>query len=245
MVAEADKYLRNTFNSPKLLRAWDQLYSPDSCPTPAELTQSYMEETPLRLLDTRDEYIAAYLEQLMAAESTIDICLCYIFARDPFVRYLLLDVLPFIVQQKSVRVRILIEQMVLEGEAIKMFFQGMQSMDTMTEGGRVDSSAANNNKSKKDADWLNSFRSKLPPNCPPFIKAEKAIHSSVGLIREVMKESSKYPHNPIHIKYWFARDKNSKYRIKSHVKCHVFDGNRARGMAVGGGSNFCAQVRFH
>jgi hypothetical protein len=198
------------------------------------MEQSYMDQTPLRLLDTRDEYITAYLERLMAAESTIDICLCYIFARDPFVRYLLLDVLPFIVQQKRVRVRILIEQMVLEGESIKMFFQRLQNV--VGEKSQLDSAAI---KTSKDANWLNSFRWKLPPNCPPFVKAEKAIYSSVGLIREVMKESSKCPHNPVHIKYWFVRDKKSKYRIKSHVKCHVFDGNDgARGMVIAGGSNF-------
>lgn len=233
MVAEADECLRQSLTN---LDDWDKMYSRETCPSPMDMEHEYMSEIPLRLLNERDEYIVAYLERVLAAESTIDICLCYIFARDPFVRYLLLDVLPFIAQQKNVRVRILIEQMVLEGETIKKCLERVEMEEHADSQSMVDRAQ----KSKKDADWVNSFRSKLPANCPPFCKAEQAIYSSVGLIREVLNDSStRLSKNPIQIKYWFVRDKKSKYRIKSHVKCHIFDGKiPGKGMVIAGGSNF-------
>lgn len=219
MVAEADACLRSHLKS---VDEWHRNYEPKFCPSPEDMKMNYIPDNAIMLLDNRKDYAKQYIQAVLDARETIDICLCYIFSRDPFVKYLLLDLLPYVTKHHNVRVRLLIEQMVVEGETIKNFLIEQKKSFT-TE--------------PKAARWESTFLNNLPPGSPQCINGKEFYRSSIELIDQVMQMNSGSS-NPIQIKYWFARDQNLKYRIKSHVKCHIFDGKKV----IAGGSNFAPRA---
>lgn len=219
MVAEADKCLRSHLTN---VSDWDNIYSPQLCPNPEKIKMDYIPNNSILLLDNRKEYAYKYIQSVLEAKETIDICLCYIFSRDPFVKYLLLDLLPHVAKHRNIRVRLLIEQMVVEGETIKNFL-----IEKKKEPGAV----------PKAARWESTFLNDLPPGSPPCINGKEFYRSSIELIDQIIQMNSETS-SPIQIKYWFARDQKLKYRIKSHVKCHIFDGQKV----IAGGSNFAPRA---
>jgi hypothetical protein len=75
---------------------WNHTYAPDGCPPPEQLEQLYIPSTPIRLLRNRDDFVATVTKFCLAAESTIEISTCYLFGHDPAQRYLLMDLLPYV-----------------------------------------------------------------------------------------------------------------------------------------------------
>jgi phosphatidylserine/phosphatidylglycerophosphate/cardiolipin synthase-like enzyme len=218
MVAEADACLRSQLT----ISEWHHCYSPQFCPGPEDMKVNYIPNNSILLLDNRKDYASQYIQAVLDARETIDICLCYIFSRDPFVKYLLLDLLPYVAKHRNVRVRLLIEQMVVEGETIKNFLiEKKKSLVT----------------EPKAARWEGSFLNNLPPGSPLCINGKEFYRSSIELIDQVMQMNAETT-NPLQIKYWFARDQRMKYRIKSHVKCHIFDSKKV----IAGGSNFAPRA---
>lgn len=63
---------------PNLHSEWADLYTPEKCPPP-DLMESLYVDSNVRLLDTRDNYIYAYVSAALQAKKSFDICACYIF----------------------------------------------------------------------------------------------------------------------------------------------------------------------
>jgi phosphatidylserine/phosphatidylglycerophosphate/cardiolipin synthase-like enzyme len=209
MVQEASNCLRN---QPNLGHFWSECYTPEKCPSPDEMSSLYLDST-VQLLDNLEDYIYSYVDCALKARHTIDISICYLFYIDPAARYILLDLIPF-VAARGVKVRILFESMTVESQTLRGAFQAVQSRPDGTFGGQFDYN--------------------LPKGSPPFQRGQNELRCASHLIREVLYIASSSPN--IDCRFWFARDERCKYRIKNHIKCHVFDG-KLNGRVIAGGSN--------
>jgi phosphatidylserine/phosphatidylglycerophosphate/cardiolipin synthase-like enzyme len=210
MVQEASNCLRN---QPNLGHIWSECYTPEKCPSPDEMSSLYLDSS-VHLLGNLEDYIYSYVDCALKSRHTIDISICYLFHIDPAARYILLDLIPF-VAARGVKVRILFESMTVESQTLRGAFQAVQSRpDCTCCGGQFDYN--------------------LPKGSPPFQRGQNELRCASHLIREVLDIASSSPN--IDCRFWFARDERCKYRIKNHIKCHVFDG-KYNGRVIAGGSN--------
>lgn len=210
MVEEASECLHN---QPNLVPNWRDVYCPEKCPTPDEMSALYLDSN-VRLLDGLENYIYCYVECALNAMHSLDISVCYLFHTDPVARYILLDLIPFVASQ-GVKVRILFESMTVESQALRGVFE-------------VVNSGLNHDLVQE------SFLYNLPPGSPPFLHAQKEFHCASQFVKEILDVASSSPN--IDCKFWFAKDKMCNYRIKNHTKCHIFDGSM-NAKVIAGGSN--------
>jgi len=202
MAREASACLRA---QPDITRMWNEAYSHDTCPLPDTMDCLYIDSL-IRLL-TNETYLDSYIQAALAATSTIDVSICYLFYTDPKAKYILLDLLPY-VAARGVKVRVLFELAIIESQCLQM---------------PLDTSGID-----RDAPLH------LPEGSPPYARGAKQFRSATELVREFFNLTSGMN---IEARYWFARDKACGYRIKNHGKCHIFDGNRKNGKVIAGGSN--------
>ena len=92
-----------------------------------------------------------------------------------------------------------------------------------------------------------AFVDHLPHNAPAVSKDTMELVNVMELFPKVLELAHSIPNGGYEIKWWCARDAQKLYRIKSHVKCVVFDGSRickgrTPGMALLGGSNLCPKA---
>mmetsp|Transcript_16779 Transcript_16779/g.27567 ORF Transcript_16779/g.27567 Transcript_16779/m.27567 type:complete len:696 (+) Transcript_16779:177-2264(+) len=202
MTREASACLRS---QPAITRIWNEAYSHEACPYPDTMDCLYIDSS-IRLL-TNDTYLHAYIEAALAATSTIDVSICYLFYSDPQSKYILLDLLPY-VAERGVKVRVLFELAILESQCLQMPLDGTS----------IDREAPLH----------------LPKGSPSYARGAKKFRSATELVREFFNLTSA---TNIEARYWFARDKTFGYRVKNHGKCHIFDGNSKNGKVIAGGSN--------
>jgi hypothetical protein len=100
MIVQATQVLHQTVDVPQ----WNQRYH---CTTSTSTSTTTLPVVPLpnhpntqiRLLRHRDDYAQAVVDMCLAATHSIQLTTCYLFGQDPFVRYLLLDLLPFCIRR--------------------------------------------------------------------------------------------------------------------------------------------------
>jgi len=163
----------------------------------------------------------------LAAEHTIQLSTCYLNAKDPAVRYIFLNLLPYCMETRGVSVQVLVDLMVVESMVVRSAFQDSTRPNTSsgstTHPGGVTST---------------SFLEHLPPGAPYFT-APPAASSSLDFLQQLTelaarsRDGKKKGH--FQIEFWCARDAHHRYRIKNHAKCVVFDQHAA----IIGGSNVC------
>ncbi|CAB9516249.1 Phospholipase D Transphosphatidylase [Seminavis robusta] len=179
------------------------------------LQETIHPDTRVRLLRHRDDYAQAAVETCLAATRSIILTTCYLFGSDPFVRYLLLDVLPYCVRHHGVTVRIMVDLMTMEAAMVQSAFA-------------VDDACHNNNGPTGDVTETSFFQrlggdapaaqNKTPANMVEFLQTLLALQSESYQVR-----------------WWCAKDANREYRIKNHSKGIIVDGQ----VAIMGGSNVC------
>lgn len=214
---------------------WNEMYSPDKCTGVHSLRKEmYIPNTSIKFFDGRHDYVSAYVNAALTAKETIDICLCFIYPNDPVQRYILLDLLPFVARNNGVTVRILMDLMTIESDVIKSAI----AVDS-----KMSAPASNKGKGKSDQEAM-KFVDHLPLSCPPFSDiARRTPENMLSLLNDLCRIQSSIPHDCLQIRWWCARDKKEKFRIKSHIKCHIFDG-KVKGTVITGGSNLTPILNF-
>lgn len=203
------------------------MYSPEKCAGLGN-DEMYLPSTSIRFLDGREDYIPAYINAALAARESIDICLCYVFQSDPVQRYILFDLLPFMARTRKVTVRILVDLMTIESAMIK-------SSIIAEDDGSDEARVAISREALK-------FLQFLPSGSPNFSDlSQKVPQNTLSFLNDLLKVISSIPNDRIQLRWWCARDKKEKFRIKSHIKCHIFDG-KAKGTVITGGSNMSPMV---
>jgi hypothetical protein len=87
----------------------------------------------IRLLRNRDEYAHTAVNMCLAATSNIQISTCYLDRFDPFVCYLLLDLLPHCAKQNpSLQIHVLVDWMTIESALVKSAFIRVDQPGTST-----------------------------------------------------------------------------------------------------------------
>jgi phosphatidylserine/phosphatidylglycerophosphate/cardiolipin synthase-like enzyme len=210
MIREASDCLRDNL---ELCRVWNtELYAPDSCPSLESMKGLYLDGN-VHLFSGLEDYLSEYIEAALRSKSTIDICTCYLFRTEVATRYILLDLLPYLAQHCGVKVRVLFEAMTLES----------QILHTAFDDGTLDKTSC----MEEHASFIES----LPDGSPPFDRAAKKYLGASDLVRDFMEIASHTAN--IEVRFWMARDKRMKYRVKNHTKCNIFDG----ATVIAGGSN--------
>ena len=82
----------------------------------------YLSQIPVRLLCSRDEYLATAVELALAAESSIQVNTCYLDSADTSTRYIMLDLLPHCIRKNGISVQVLVDLMTIEGAIVKSAF---------------------------------------------------------------------------------------------------------------------------
>jgi len=237
MIQEASDYVTVRMQQPGCIKgqAWDRLYRPELCPTPTSVDHLYIDDTSIRIIDGRDDFVKTIVSAALQAKHTVDIATCYIFPNDPVNRYILLDFLPYLAQTRNLSVRLLCDMMPIESFLVRS--------PIMT----------NVNPNKRHVDTKSrsgisafSFLDNLPYGAPPISdRARNTPASSIEFLRQVIDAASSTPNNKYQIQWWCARDSQDKYRVKNHAKCYVFDGGSdSDSMAIIGGSNICPTVEI-
>jgi phosphatidylserine/phosphatidylglycerophosphate/cardiolipin synthase-like enzyme len=226
MCQEAGEVLQTRLGSDAALDAWNASYcapASNRLTTPLE----YFFGTPIQLIASRDMYIGALVEAAVAAQSKIQIATCYVFWDDPAHRYVLMDLLPHLVRTKGVKVQLLLDLLVVESFTLRsaLTFPAAAPFTTKIAAERAQK-------------WATSFVQHLPSEGirPPVSdrQYESPFHFLQSLL-DVSRENA----DLFQVQFWCARDSREHYRIKSHVKCAVFD----RQVALIGGSNVTPTVK--
>jgi phosphatidylserine/phosphatidylglycerophosphate/cardiolipin synthase-like enzyme len=171
----------------------------------------------VHLFSGREEYLHSYTMTALCAKSAIDICTCYVFHTNAATKYVLLDLLPYIARRNGVKVRVLFEAMTLESQILHSAF---------------------NNGTAVNPPEQNAFIHSFPEGSPPFDRAIQTYHGASDLVRNFMDITSSLD---IEVKFWMARDKRMRYRVKNHTKCDIFDGETV----IAGGSNLIPRGGLH
>lgn len=211
------------------IEAWNQTYAPETCPSTAALQHLYLPHTPVKLLRTRDDYINHMIKYCMAAKHTIQISTCYLFSHDPAQRYILLDVLPHIIQQRGVTVQVLLDLLTIESAIIKSGFKN-KSKTTVEPRSVVQPDKENTHNIT-----MTSFLQHLPDSAPAQTEeSRKSCPSPLAFLQQLL-QLAEQPNlaGRYQISWWCARDAEHHYRIKNHSKCTVIDHQ----VAIMGGSN--------
>ena len=232
MTYEADQSLRHHFTHNANIGEWNNhSYAPESCPTPQHFAQSTNEYTinnKIQLINDRDQYAMAYCKAALAAHSTIDLNLCYIFPHDPLHRYILLDLLPYVAKKNNVQVRIICDSITMGRMLLKSAFEVDSTLDDSGLSMRNKEQLGNINVKQM------SFLNYLPAYSPSFHNAKQNFPSGLSFLRALNDvASTTVPDNLLQIKWWCVRDAKLKYPIKNHIKCHIFDSHEV----ICGGSN--------
>jgi len=225
MTREASSILRAT--PPCITDIWNnECYQPETCPTPDTMDSLYIDST-IRLLPSHEGYLRTYIATALKARNTIDICTCYIFHGDAATKYIFLDLLPYIAQKRGVKIRILLESMTMESQQLQR---------ALGDSGLYKSSSSDT--------VLDSIIDGLE-DAPSLRRAKQNFTCAADLLKEFFNviSSSSFgnisviPDN-IQVRWWIARDKIAKYRIKNHSKYNIFDGgDKKYGVVIAGGSN--------
>ena len=202
--------------------AWDQMYAAPLCPSPDQMDDVYV-SAPVRLIVNRDSFVSTTCKYALAARTSICISTCYLFFRDAAHRYILMDLLPHVIQKYGVTVRVLIDLMTVESAVINSGFSVRSGGGRKPRGGATESMT------------MTSFLNYLPSDCPQPSASLKPQSSALNFFNELLQLASTMPEGRYQINWWCARDAKYKYRIKNHTKCICFDGQ----VAIMGGSNLC------
>ena len=209
MTREASECLRSNV---ELCKIWnEELYSPETCPSPDKMKSLYLDGD-VHLFPGFNEYFHSYITAALRAKRTIDICTCYLFRTEPSTRYILLDLLPYLARNHGLKVRVLFEAMTLESQILHSSFD--------------DGSADRPDCLEEYA----AFIANLPEGSPPFDRAAKEYLGASDLVRDFIEIATS---TSIEVRYWMAREKRMRYRVKNHTKCNIFDGRTV----IAGGSN--------
>lgn len=214
---------------------WDRSYAETLCPNFDQTKEMYAPSTGVRIMLDRADYLETFISLALQAKHSIDVSTCYLFSECPAQRYILLDLLPYIARCKGVKVRLLCDMKSIEARIL------MAAMKPKTRG--FASTAASVLQGAPE--W--AFVDHLPHNAPAVSKDTKELVNAMELFPKVLELAHSIPNGGYEIKWWCARDAQKLYRIKSHVKCVVFDGSRickgrTPGMALLGGSNLCPKA---
>mmetsp|Transcript_22821 Transcript_22821/g.42420 ORF Transcript_22821/g.42420 Transcript_22821/m.42420 type:complete len:733 (+) Transcript_22821:67-2265(+) len=230
MVEETTECLHQRFlTGPE---TWTQRYIDDNDVLVEPPPLTYAGKQCLKLLTNRDNYVRTLVKYCMAAQSKIQIMTCYLFACDPAVRYILLDLLPHLVRSNpNLRIEILIDLMTIESAMVKSLFCAGVSPTFQP--------AAET----KRATGLppSSFIKELPTNAPkPSTWSQESLRgvTPFEFLQLVLETAAPCGGNNYQVRYWCARDSVEQYRIKNHAKGVFVDGQ----VAIAGGSNLCPTV---
>ena len=223
MIREASDCVTARMTKPgyKKGEIWDQKYHPSSCPTPSDLSYTYIPNISIRILNGRNEYISKFVHFALRTQSSIEICTCYLFAHDPAQRYLFLHLLPFLAREHGVKIKLLCDMMPIESLALRgaMKVEPQFNKKKITARGSVPPF---------------SFLECLPQNAPKCTNADLQVkESSLDYLQQVLDIASSIPNEAFQFRWWCARDAEDKYRIKNHAKCILID----RKVSFIGGSN--------
>ena len=233
MVREAS--LATTEHLSRGPKEWDQLYAPYFCSTPEEAAHIYTPNTGVRVMLGREDYLETFIDLALHTEHTLDISTCYMFAECPAQRYILLDLLPYLAKVKGIKVRVLCDMKPIEARIL------MSVLKPKTTGAAKTTASI----LQDAADW--AFVDRLPEGAPPVSRDAKESVNALDFFPKILEKANSIANGTYEIRWWCARDAKKHYRIKSHVKCVVFDASRAlngtsSGMALLGGSNLCPKA---
>jgi phosphatidylserine/phosphatidylglycerophosphate/cardiolipin synthase-like enzyme len=256
MIQEASECISQTLlPDAASVEAWNQTYSAEKCTSSTSSNNNNIEmnhhhhrqllnynaQTPVKLLRTRDEYIACMVKYCMAAKHTIQISTCYLHSHDPAQRYLLLDVLPYVIRNHGVTVQVLVDLLTIEGAIVKSGFTNATKQPVTAQ-----QQQTLRTKIRPDDDHItvDSFLKHLPTTAPPQSEASRQkIHSPVDFLQQLLQVAAQVEEEQkqtgggaggsYQIQWWCARDAQYKYRIKNHCKCTVIDHQ----VSIIGGSN--------
>lgn len=216
MVRDASSIIPNLLSCKE---SWEEMYRPEICPDPrSKKSKLPLFPTKVFLLPNRNKYISTLVENALAAKVSVDISTSYLFHSDPAHRYILMNVIPIIAQKYGVNVRILVDLLVIESNMIKSAFVSR-------------SNSANPPLAEPGCAPLR-FLANLPDEAPHM--SRQAFETPVNPREFVESLARMYANIPsIQLKWWCARDASTGYRVKSHMKCHIFD----EFSAIVGGSN--------
>jgi hypothetical protein len=161
------------------------------------------------------------------AQHSIQISTCYLFSFDPAVRYVILDLLPYLSKNNNIKINILLDLFTQESAIVRSgFFPAEKHRNNLL------SDEASNSHSITNY----SFKNWLPDTAPPAVRAFTKYNSPLDFLQDLADLSTQNPN--VEIRWWAARDCEAKYRVKNHCKCVVFDEQ----VAIMGGSNLVPTV---
>ena len=224
MVEEASQALCTMLDCPTLEQWNDSYRAPHNALRTPVL--HYYPATPVSISASRDEYISNFCRAALACQHTIQIATCYIFWDDPAQRYILFDLLPYLVRTKGIQVQLLLDLLVVESFTLRSALRIPPPQTTAT------TAAA----AKASSSPSTSFWDHLPGDRPE--PSHRTFDSASHFLQSLVDLSRIYP-DQWNVRLWCARDRREHFAIKSHVKCAVFD----RQMAFIGGSNITPTVK--
>jgi len=225
------KMLLHKNNQTSPFSSWDEMYMDPETSCPSQDDMEYASQVPIRFLRDRDDYISIYCQMAFQCQTSIKVCTSYLFADDPAHRYILLDLLPHMAAVKGVQVDILVDLMTVESAIMK------SALRPATNTNQTNTTAATKANNSKITNI--SFLEHLPPNTPGFDNAKNIPKSALAFLQQLVNTACTIPQDKFKVRWWCARDGETKYRIKNHAKCSVFDEQ----VAFIGGSNLVPTVK--